>query len=77
MGLPRWRDVDDMALVERVQKGFPVRTAATVVSRIDPAGRFLKATDILINLNHTDAKAIYPGLEKPVWWDRRLTDPTA
>jgi putative toxin-antitoxin system antitoxin component (TIGR02293 family) len=47
MGLPRWRDVGDLDLVARVQKGFPARTAATVVSRIDPEGRFLKATDII------------------------------
>lgn len=47
MGLPRWREIDDLDLVARVQKGFPARTAATVVSRIDPEGRFLKATDII------------------------------
>jgi putative toxin-antitoxin system antitoxin component (TIGR02293 family) len=47
MGLPRWRGMDDMDLVARVLKGFPARTAATVVSRIDPEGRFLKVTDII------------------------------
>jgi putative toxin-antitoxin system antitoxin component (TIGR02293 family) len=47
MGLPRWRDMDDMDLVARVLKGFPARTAATIVSRIDPEGRFLKVTDII------------------------------
>ena len=47
MGLPRWRDLDDLGLVGRVQKGFPAATVQTVVNRIDPDGRFLKATDII------------------------------
>jgi RES domain-containing protein len=33
-------------------------------------------TNVLINPNHADAKTIRPGLEKPVWWDRRLADPS-
>lgn len=47
MGLPRWRDFDDLALVEQVTKGLPARTADVVVNRIDPEGRFVKAIDII------------------------------
>ncbi len=47
MGLPKWQDVDDFSLVERIRTGFPVSTAAIVVERIDPEGRFLKVTDVI------------------------------
>ncbi len=47
MGLPRWQRIDDLGLVASVQKGFPAKTATTVARRIDPDGRFLKATDII------------------------------
>jgi putative toxin-antitoxin system antitoxin component (TIGR02293 family) len=47
LGLPQWRKVDDLALVASVKKGFPARTAETVVRRIDPQGRFLQPTDII------------------------------
>jgi RES domain-containing protein len=32
-------------------------------------------TTVLINPRHTDAKALRPGREKPVFWDARLFDP--
>jgi putative toxin-antitoxin system antitoxin component (TIGR02293 family) len=47
LGLPHWRKFDDLAIVASVKKGFPARTAETVVRRIDPDGRFLHATDII------------------------------
>lgn len=47
IGLPRWKDVDDLGLVDRVSKGFPLRSVATVVQRIDPEGRFMRVTDII------------------------------
>lgn len=47
MGLPRWKDVDDLGLVERVTKGLPAGTAEIIVNRIDPAGHFVKATHII------------------------------
>lgn len=47
IGLDRVKDIDDLGLVERVTKGFPVRTVATVIKRIDPDGRFVKETDII------------------------------
>lgn len=28
--------------------------------------------NVLINPKHSDAQRIRPGLEKPVWWDKRL-----
>ncbi|HRD74841.1 MAG TPA: DUF2384 domain-containing protein [Hyphomicrobiaceae bacterium] len=47
LGLPRARSIDDLALVECVRKGFPVKTASVVVKRIDPDGRFLDPTQIV------------------------------
>lgn len=47
MGLPQWRKLDDLALVDRVREGFPAETADNVVKHIDPDGRFMKATDII------------------------------
>ena len=47
MGLPRWAEMDDLRLVERVEKGFPTKTAETIVRRVDPAGTFLQVTDII------------------------------
>ncbi len=47
MGLPDWAKVDDLGLVERVAKGFPVKTATIVIERIDPHGKFVRATDII------------------------------
>jgi putative toxin-antitoxin system antitoxin component (TIGR02293 family) len=47
MGLADWAKVDDLGLVERVAKGFPVKTATVVIERIDPEGKFVRATDII------------------------------
>ena len=47
LGLPNWRKIDDIGLVDRVRKGFPTATARKVAERIDPHGRFVKATDII------------------------------
>jgi len=47
MGLPDWAKVDDLGLVERVAKGFPVKTATIVIERIDPHGKFVRATDLI------------------------------
>jgi putative toxin-antitoxin system antitoxin component (TIGR02293 family) len=47
LGLPNWRRIDDIGLVDSVRKGFPAGTARTVAERIDPEGQFVKATDII------------------------------
>lgn len=47
IGLPRWKDVDDLGLVERVSKGFPLSAATNIIQRIDPDGRFMRVTDII------------------------------
>lgn len=47
LGLKSWEKVDDLTLVRKVEKGFPASTARTIVKRVDPNGRFLKATDII------------------------------
>ncbi len=47
IGLDRAGSIDDLGLVERVTKGFPVRTVSNVVKRIDPDGRFVRETDII------------------------------
>ncbi len=47
MGLARWRKMDDLDLVEQIRTGLPAETAATVARRIDPEGRFVRASDIV------------------------------
>jgi putative toxin-antitoxin system antitoxin component (TIGR02293 family) len=47
IGLPRWRNMDDISLVDKVRSGFPAGTAETIVTKIDPGGRFVRATDII------------------------------
>jgi len=47
MGLADWAKLDDLGLVERVAKGFPVKTATIVIERLDPKGKFVRATDII------------------------------
>ena len=47
MGLPKWADIDDLDLVERVERGFPTKAAETIIRRIDPDGLHLKVTDII------------------------------
>ncbi len=47
MGLPKWAEMDDLKLVERVEKGFPTKTAEIIVRRVDPKGIHLQVTDII------------------------------
>ena len=47
MGLSRWQKMDDLDLVDRIREGLPAKTATTVARRIDPDGRFVRATDIV------------------------------
>jgi putative toxin-antitoxin system antitoxin component (TIGR02293 family) len=39
--------LSDIELVERVERGFPTKTANTIVRRLDPEGRYLRVTDII------------------------------
>jgi putative toxin-antitoxin system antitoxin component (TIGR02293 family) len=39
--------LSDIELVERVERGFPTKTASTIVRRLDPLGRYLQVTDIV------------------------------
>jgi putative toxin-antitoxin system antitoxin component (TIGR02293 family) len=47
IGLPKWQDMDDLALVDSIRKGLPVTTAKKVAMRVDPHGRFFLPTDII------------------------------
>lgn len=47
IGLRNPSKVDDLELVNRVNKGFPAATVTTIVKKIDPGGQFLKTTDIV------------------------------
>jgi putative toxin-antitoxin system antitoxin component (TIGR02293 family) len=47
LDLPQWRKVDDLALVETVNRGFPAKTAKVLVSKVDPTGRMLHVSDII------------------------------
>lgn len=47
VGLPSWRTIDDLGLVDRVKAGFPVAAVDTFVKRVDPGRRFLRVSDII------------------------------
>ncbi len=47
MGLRNWRQVNDMALVEKVETGLPVTAADKIVQRIDPKGLYINVYDII------------------------------
>lgn len=68
MGLSDWAKVDDLALVERVAKGFPVKTATVVIERIDPQGKFVRATDIIPKSTlHRRKHALTKDESEKVW----------
>lgn len=68
MGLPDWAKLDDLGLVDRVAKGFPVRTATVVMERIDPEGRFVRATDIIPKSTlHRRKHALTKDESEKVW----------
>lgn len=52
LGLPGGKRMSDLALVERVEKGFPPRTATIIAKRIDPSGR-------LFQVHHFIPKSTY------------------
>jgi putative toxin-antitoxin system antitoxin component (TIGR02293 family) len=47
LGLPRAGAMSDLGLVERVEKGFPPKTATTIARRVDPSGRLLPVQHII------------------------------
>jgi len=47
LGLPKWAEVDDVGLVKRVEKGFPISTAERIVRRIDPGHVHLRVQDVI------------------------------
>ncbi len=67
--LPGWCDENCAASKAFGSRWFSERRSAilivpSVVARME--------RNVLINPDHGDAKEIRPGLEQPVWWDRRL-----
>jgi len=47
LGLPKARRIGDLALVECVERGFPLNTADIIVKRVDPKGEFLQVRHII------------------------------
>ena len=47
MGLKNPNRFTDLALVDQIATGLPARAAKIIASRIDPAGDFLQATDLI------------------------------
>lgn len=45
--LPGAKSMSDLALIERVERGFPLNTADTIINRIDPTGEFLQVYHII------------------------------
>jgi putative toxin-antitoxin system antitoxin component (TIGR02293 family) len=68
MGLADWARLDDLGLVERIAKGFPVKTATTVIERLDPEGKFVRATDIIPKSTlHRRKNALTKDESEKVW----------
>jgi putative toxin-antitoxin system antitoxin component (TIGR02293 family) len=68
MGLADWAKMDDLGLVDRVAKGFPVKTATVVMERIDPEGKFVRATDIIPKSTlHRRKHALTKDESEKVW----------
>jgi len=68
MGFADWAKVDDLGLVERIAKGFPVKTATVVMERIDPQGKFVRATDIIPKSTlHRRKHALTKDESEKVW----------
>lgn len=68
IGLSDWAKVDDLGLVERIAKGFPVKTATVVMERIDPLGKFVRATDIIPKSTlHRRKHALTKDESEKVW----------
>lgn len=42
LGLPGGKGMNDLALVERVERGFPPKTATILAKRVDPSGEFFQ-----------------------------------
>ena len=47
LGLPGGKRMNDLALVERVEKGFPASTATIIAKKVDPTGQFLQVRDFI------------------------------
>lgn len=64
MGLPKWREFNDLRLVEAVELGFPVSTADTVVRRMDPEGSYIRIQDIIPKSTYYRLKELRKPLTK-------------
>lgn len=69
MGLPKWKDVDDIDLVEWVKRGFPAGTATIVTRRVDPHERFVRAVDIIpkSSLHRRKDKNLTKDQSESIW----------
>ena len=47
MGLTRWREMDDLKLVSKVESGLPVSAVRKIVQRIDPSELNVSIYDVI------------------------------
>jgi putative toxin-antitoxin system antitoxin component (TIGR02293 family) len=47
MGLPKWSRMSDLDLVGQIERGLPTRAIDVILKRVDPAGRWMKPTDVI------------------------------
>jgi len=64
MGLREWPTIDDVRLVERVEKGLPISTAKTIVRKIDPMGAYLRVYDLIPKATYYRRKELKKPLTK-------------
>jgi RES domain-containing protein len=67
--LPEWANADGAAARAFGSRWFMQRRTAILIV---PSYVAREDNNVLINPHHSDARAIKPQLEKPVWWDARV-----
>jgi RES domain-containing protein len=70
--IPEWARPDSQQARRFGSNWFDERRSAILLV---PSYVAREETNVIINVNHPDAKMIRTSLEKPVWWDDRLFAP--
>ncbi len=64
MGLKSWPRIDDVSLVELVETGLPISTAATIARNLDPKGAYLGVYDLIPKASYYRRKKLKKPLTK-------------
>lgn len=64
MGLRNWQKINDINLVETIEEGLPVKTADTIVKKIDPSGHYVDVYQIIPKASYYRRKERKQALTK-------------